>query len=126
MKHLLDVNVLLAAMIDTNVHHQRVFTWLADKQPVLCPITELGFLRIGCFKKAYNLPLKRLRKSLEDFTSQRKADWITDDLRALDSTTAKNAEEITDHYLADLASKHGLKLATLDGRIKHPSAELIS
>jgi hypothetical protein len=27
--------------------------------------------------------------------------------------------------LADLASKHGLKIGTLDGEIKHPTAELI-
>jgi hypothetical protein len=27
--------------------------------------------------------------------------------------------------LADLAAKHGFKLGTLDGGIKHPTAELI-
>lgn len=125
MKHLLDVNVLLAALISTHPNNARAFTWLAGKQIVLCPTTELGFLRIGCHKKAYNLPLTVLRQSLERFSKSRKAGWIPDDLPALESKKAGNAEDITDHYLADLASKHGLMLATFDGRIKHSSVELV-
>jgi hypothetical protein len=50
---------------------------------------------------------------------------ISDDLDPL-SSHPKTASQVTDHYLADLASKHGLKLATLDAGIKHPSAELVS
>ena len=126
MKHLLDTNVLLAALISTHPHHAKAFAWLAGKDIVLCPTTELGFLRIGCHKKAYALPLPGLRQSLSHFSNQRKADWIADDLPALDSKAATNAEEITDHYLADLAAKHGLTLATFDRRIKHASVELIS
>ena len=34
--------------------------------------------------------------------------------------------EVTDTYLADLAAKHGFKLGTLDGGIKHPAAVLVS
>jgi hypothetical protein len=33
---------------------------------------------------------------------------------------------LTDCYLADLAGKHGFKLATLDTGIKHRAVELIS
>ncbi len=126
MKHLLDVNILLAAIIRTNAQHEQAFAWLAGKQLVLCPMTELGFLRIGAHKKAYGLPLEGLRKSLEKFAAERKADRIPDDLAALESRHARTAEEVTDHYLADLAAKHGFKLATFDGRIKHPSVELVS
>jgi predicted nucleic acid-binding protein len=36
-----------------------------------------------------------------------------------------NSDQVTDHYLADLAAKHGLRLATLDRRLKHPAAEMI-
>jgi predicted nucleic acid-binding protein len=125
MRYLLDVNFLLAAMIKTNAGHTQTFAWLAGKQVVLCPITELGFLRVGSHKKAYGLPMEGLRKSLEQFAAERKADRIADDLPALDSRRARTAEEVTDHYLADLAAKHGLKLATFDGRIKHPSVELV-
>jgi hypothetical protein len=51
-------------------------------------------------------------------------EWISDDLAPLDSKP-KVSEEVTDTYLADLAAKHGLKFGTLDGGIKHPTAELI-
>jgi predicted nucleic acid-binding protein len=126
MKHLLDTNVLLAALISTHPHHAKAFAWLAGRHIVLCPTTELGFLRIGCHKKAYALPLPGLRQTLSRFASQRKADWIADDLPALDSKTARNAEDITDHYLAELAVKHGLKLATFDRRIRHAAVEIIA
>src|SRR5579884_2846224 len=125
MKHLLDVNVLLASLIKTHVHHSRAHAWLPGKQIVLCPVCELGFLRIGCHKKAYGLPLVELRHSLQRFIEERDAGWIPADLRALNSGEAKKGDQITDFYLANLAAKHGLKLATFDGQIQHSSVELI-
>ena len=65
-----------------------------------------------------------VRQSLEEFVAERKAERIPDDLPALDSHP-KTSDQVTDHYLADLAAKHGLKLATLDLQLKHPSAELL-
>ena len=64
------------------------------------------------------------RRGLEKFAEERNAERIPDDLPALDSHPRKS-DEVTDHYLADLAAKHGLKLATLDGQLKHPSVEVI-
>jgi hypothetical protein len=49
----------------------------------------------------------------------------SDELAPLDSKP-KASEEVTDSYLADLAAKHVLKFGTLDGGIKHPTAELIA
>jgi hypothetical protein len=37
----------------------------------------------------------------------------------------KTSSQVTDRYLADLAAKHGLKFATLDGQLKHPAVELV-
>lgn len=125
MKHLLDVNVLLASLIETHPHHVRASAWLPGKHIVLCPLAELGFLRISTHKKAYGLPMEGARKSLEKFAVERKADRISDDLPALGSH-ATASELVMDHYLADLATKHGLKLATFDGQISHASVELIS
>lgn len=125
MRHLLDVNVALAALINTHPHHDTVRAWLPGKSIVLCPVTELGFLRISTNRRAYGLPMSGVRQSLERFAAERKADRVPADLNALDSRP-KASEEVTDHYLADLAKKHGLKLATLDERLDHPSAELIS
>ncbi len=50
---------------------------------------------------------------------------ILSDLPALDSRPDRS-EQVTDHYLADLAAKHGLKFATLDAGIKHAAVDLVS
>jgi predicted nucleic acid-binding protein len=65
------------------------------------------------------------REVLERFASERKAERIPDDLPALESHPPAS-DQVTDHYLANLAARHGLKLATFDGQLHHPSAELIS
>lgn len=44
------------------------------------------------------------------------------DLPALESSPETSAQ-VTDIYLAELASRHGMKLATLDASIKHPAVE---
>jgi hypothetical protein len=71
------------------------------------------------------LTMERARDVLTSFASERKADRILDDLPALDSHP-RTSSQVTDHYLADLAGKHGFKLATLDRQLKHPSAEIIA
>ncbi|HZV35076.1 MAG TPA: PIN domain-containing protein [Verrucomicrobiae bacterium] len=126
MKHLLDTNVLLAALIETHPHHPRAFGWIEGKEVVLCPLVEMGFLRIGSLKKTYGIPLRELRKILERFKTVYKTQWIADDLPALDSKGADKAEEITDHYLADLAGKHGFKLATFDEGLTHAHVEFLA
>ena len=70
--------------------------------------------------------MDRTRELLDRFIKEHSADRIADDLPALESRHARTAEDVTDHYLADLAAKHGFKLATFDGRIKHPAVELVS
>ena len=124
MKHLLDVNVLLASVWTSHPQHAAATSWLAGKAVVVCPISELGFLRISTQKKAFNFTMADARNGLEKFLSERKAAHIPDDLPALDSKPA-TSEQVTDNYLADLAEKHGLKLATLDAGIKHASVELV-
>jgi hypothetical protein len=49
---------------------------------------------------------------------------LTRDLPALESRP-QSSEQVTDHYLADLAVRHGLKLATLDEGIRHPATEVV-
>ncbi len=126
MKHLLDVNLLIASIVQTHSKHAQARLWLSGKGVVLCPIAELGFLRISTnAKSAIGLTMERAREVLEKFAAERQADRIPDDLRALDSHPRKS-DQVTDHYLADLAAKHGLKLATFDEHLKHVSAELVA
>ena len=124
MNHLIDVNVLLAAIWESHPHHDRAFNWLAGKNVTVCPLTELGFIRISTQPKAFNAPVEKARKLLAAFLAERGAARISDDLPALDSS-AKKSEGVTDSYLAALAEHHGLKLATFDCGIKHPAATVI-
>src|SRR5580698_10205680 len=126
MRHLLDVSVLLAAITGIHPQHATVRAWLKARQFVLCPIAELGFLRISTNSRipGFGFDMSQARASLEKFSRERRAEWISDDLPALDSHPRASAQ-VTDHYLADLAAKHGLKLATLDEQLKHPAVEVV-
>jgi predicted nucleic acid-binding protein len=125
MKFLLDVNVLLGAIWRDQAAHKQVMAWLVDKKVVLCPLTELGVLRISTHKKAMGATMDRTRELMVKFAADAKADRIPADLDALDSHPSTSGE-VTDHYLADLAAKHGLKLATLDEQLKHAAVELVA
>jgi toxin-antitoxin system PIN domain toxin len=123
MKHLLDVNVLLAAVWRNHPLYARASVWLNGKTLVVCPITEIGFLRISTHRKAINAPMADARKALENFLNHNAVSQIAADLPGLESNAATSA--VTDSYLADLAEKHGFKLATFDTGIKHRAVELI-
>jgi predicted nucleic acid-binding protein len=125
MKYLLDVNLLIAGIWTSHDQHSNAWQWMAGKQMVLCPLAELGFIRLSTNKKVLNAPMERTREMLEKFIKDRKADRIGDDLEALESRP-RTSDQVTDHYLADLAAKHGLKLATMDLQLKHAAIELVS
>ena len=125
MTHLLDVNVLLAAIWDNHPLHERAFSGIKGRSIAVCPLTELGFIRISTNPKAtFNAPMDKARELLQRFIQERKANRIPDDLPALESKPAKS-DEVTDCYLAELAARHDMKFATLDERIKHPAVALI-
>jgi uncharacterized protein len=124
LKHLLDVSALVALIWPGHVNHQRMAEWLPGKKLVLCPITELGFIRVSS-GPAFNATMEDARKTLVDFIGDLKPEFIPCDLRALDGTPAPSSGKTTDWYLANLAEKHGFKWATLDTSAKHPSAELV-
>jgi toxin-antitoxin system PIN domain toxin len=127
MRHLLDVNLLIAAIHADHPQHSSADAWLEGREIVLCPLTELGFLRITSNPRLvrFSATMERAREALEAFASERKVERIKDDLDAVESHPGKS-DEVTDHYLADLAGKHGLKLATFDQGLKQASVELVS
>ena len=124
MNYLLDVNVLLAALWQNHPHHARAFGWLAGKNVVVCPLAELGCIRISTHPKIFNMPMDKTRELFGRFLAERKVRRIADDLPAL-AASPKISDEVTDSYLAALAARHGLKLATLDRSIKHPAVALV-
>ncbi|MGA2555715.1 MAG: hypothetical protein ABSG04_05520 [Verrucomicrobiota bacterium] len=118
------MNLLLAAIWADHPLHAKAFAWLAGKSVMLCPLSELGFLRISTNKKVFNVPMDKARRLLNQFAADRKAVRIAADLPALDSHPVKS-EEVTDHYLADLAARHDARLATLDQNLNHSSIDVI-
>ncbi|HEV2318808.1 MAG TPA: TA system VapC family ribonuclease toxin [Verrucomicrobiae bacterium] len=125
MTYLLDVNVLLAAIWHNHPLHERAFEGIKGKDIAVCPLAELGFIRISTNPKAtINAPMDKARELLHRFRQERGPIHIADDLPALESKPAKS-EDVTDSYLAELAVRHGMRLATMDSRLKHQSVALI-
>ena len=71
MKYLLDVNVLLAAIWANHSRHSETFTWLAGKSVAVCPLSELGFLRISTNKRVIGASMEQARSLLERFLAER-------------------------------------------------------
>ena len=124
MKYLLDVNVLIAAIWKSHAAHSKADAWLKGRSLATCPFSELGFLRISTHSKGLGATMSDARKLLENFLVAHNVEFVPADMPALASNATKN-EEVTDSYLAELAGRKNLKLATLDGNIAHPAAELI-
>jgi predicted nucleic acid-binding protein len=126
MKHLLDVSMLIALIWPSHVAHSRARAWYsANKEIALCPITELGFLRVST-SPAFNATMEDARRALKDFIQDESPDWIPDDIRSLDGETAPSSGKTTDWYLGNLATAHGMNWATLDTRANHPAALPVS
>ena len=64
------------------------------------------------------------RTLLAEFLEKNNCQFVPADLPALKSSAA-SSNVVTDSYLADLADSCGMRLATLDTRIKHKAAMLI-
>jgi uncharacterized protein len=122
---LLDVNVLISGIWANHPMHKRAFDGLAHKSLAICPLVELGFIRISTEPAAsIRAEMDDARAALQKFLQDRKVRRISDDLPALQSHP-KSSKQVTDSYLAALAEKHGFKLATMDGKLNHPAATLI-
>lgn len=125
MKYLLDANALIAAVWTDHVRHAAVDAWIEGKSLATCPLSELGFLRISTHPKAFGAALDDARKLLQDFIAKHGTEFVAADLPALQSQAGQGAE-VTDNYLADLAARKNLKLATLDHAIPLRAVEVIS
>jgi predicted nucleic acid-binding protein len=124
MTFLLDVSTLLAWLWRDHEHHPRVMSWQAGKSVAICPITELGFLRIST-QSVFGATMTEAREMLAVWHRKARPEWVSCDLRVLDGTVAPMSAKTTDFYLANLAFKHGMQWATLDESSAHPSAVVL-
>ena len=124
MIYLLDVSTLLARLWKTHVFHERVKIWSANEELAVCPITELGFVRIST-QQPFGASVADARKMLESFHRAFAPKFIPCDLPVLDSDVPSSGPQTTDFYLASLADKFGMQWATLEDKPKHPAAFVI-
>ena len=121
MTCLLDVSTLLAWLWADHEHHQRVIRWQKGKAIAVCQITELGFLRIST-QPAFGATMDEAREMLSVWHKKVEPQFVSCDLKILDSAPAPASGRTTDFYLAGLADKHGMNWATLDENSKHQAA----
>lgn len=122
MTWLPDVSVLVAYLIPSHEHQTRVAAWWPGKQLAVCPITELGFLRVA---RALGFAMPDARAALAEFLRDESPLFIPCDRRALEGPVAPSARKTTDIYRAELAAARGWRFATQDTGITHPAADLI-
>ncbi|MGB6688842.1 MAG: TA system VapC family ribonuclease toxin [Terracidiphilus sp.] len=125
---LLDVNALLALLIEHHDFHVRMARWFAGHQRsgwATCPITQQGFVRIVS-NPAYLKPAPKVASALAllQATVQASAQhefWNAgfplSDLESPIKTRLTGHKQITDAYLLTLAIRHKGKLVTFDRRI---------
>jgi hypothetical protein len=122
MKYLLDVNVLVALLIQAHEHHEAAESWAAalgrSDQVLLCSWTEIGFVRVSV-AAGYVPDIALARRTLERFRAGRaEVAFVADDRRAAHLPGwVKTPAQTSDGHLASLAVSSGAQLATFDGRL---------
>ncbi len=69
--YLLDVSTLLALLWEPHVHNSRVTDWQKKAQVAVCPITEIGFIRIST-QPVFGATVSQATKMLRDWKEAKK------------------------------------------------------
>ncbi|MDP1932364.1 MAG: PIN domain-containing protein [Gammaproteobacteria bacterium] len=123
MRALLDVNVLIALLDSSHVHHTQAMHWLRahiTEGWASCPITQNGCIRIMS-QAAYpnsRSPVE-ISSRLRDATLSPQHEFWPDKVSLLDSSLFDwqqlfNARQLTDAYLLALAVRHSGVFVTFD------------
>jgi len=115
---LLDGNVLVALLIESHVHHQRVHRWfstLKQNRFATCILTQGTLLRLH-MQAAEDASAIAAWQALKEITVHPKHEWWGDALNFLDvpHRHLQGRGQVTDAWLAELARRRSGKLATLD------------
>jgi toxin-antitoxin system PIN domain toxin len=124
---LLDVNVLIALLDPTHVHHGDAHNWFSAKGRMVwatCPLTENSVLRILGDQRYPNSPGNpaAVAELLDEFFSLPGHVFWPDDIsildrHRLDHSRLLTSQQVADTYLLALAHAHAGQLATLDRRL---------
>ncbi|MBS0438628.1 MAG: PIN domain-containing protein [Proteobacteria bacterium] len=126
MRALLDVNVLIALLDGSHMHHGQAHAWLDGNIRqgwASCPITQNGCVRI-LSQNGYpdRKPIAEVALRLREATLGSDHEFWPDDVSALSDDVLDwrhllGARQITDAYLLALAVKHNGRLVTFDPNI---------
>lgn len=127
MRHLLDINVLIALMDPDHVFHGRAHEWWAAEPRAWasCPLTENGLVRImasTAYSKSTRFTVADITARLSAFTSTSDHAFWPDSLSLRDPlhfqhTSILSSKQLTDLYLLALAVENQGRLATFDQQI---------
>lgn len=125
--HLLDVNVLIALIDPSHVHHDRAHAWfhtVGIQEWLSCPTTQNGVVRIVSHPRYSNAQASPLTavQSLRTLVKLGRHRFVSDHVSVLDPTVVEakallSSAQVTDTYLLALAHMEGASLATFDTRI---------
>jgi toxin-antitoxin system PIN domain toxin len=133
VKHLFDVNVLIALTEPEHMHHRLVMKWFGTPglDWGLCAFSEAGFLRITTNPKVGSHSLGESTHVLAGLAKRpghrfwpMTASWAS--LTAPFAERVFGHQQITDAYLLGLAVKEGGVLVTLDKAIRYMAGERYS
>ena len=123
MRALLDVNVLIALLDASHLHHRAATAWLAahaDFGWASCPITQNGCLRILALPSYPNpQPTAHVAQRLGQAAVDASHEFWPDAFSLLDAgrlhwDRVLTSRQIIDTYLLALAVDHGGRLVTFD------------
>jgi toxin-antitoxin system PIN domain toxin len=118
---LLDVNVLVALVWDSHVHHAATRTWFAANSEdgwATCPVTESGFVRVCSNPKILPHPVgvEAARSVLGSLRAAPGHAFLSDDVSIGDADVPPMSghRQVTDAHLLTLARRRGRRLVTFD------------
>ncbi len=113
--HLLDANALIALVVSDHVHHDTVASWAASVDGVaLCPVVEGALVRF--LVRSGESPDMAVGILSGLYDSPRCVFWSDEiSYATVGLGHVRGHRQVTDAYLAALATSQGCRLATLDG-----------
>ncbi len=111
---LLDVNVLIALVVEEHVYHARALAWAASVERfALCPIVEGSLVR---FLVRAGESAATASAVLEALYQTERCEFWPDSVsyRNVDLAHVVGHQQVTDAYLASLAVAHDARLVTFD------------
>lgn len=109
-----DINLLLAYGWQQHPFHDSCSTWF-DELPefALCPITELGFLRVS-MSPAFRASFEGASQILDTLRARPGTTHVPCDVAVRQMPEVSSYKDTTDAYLVHLARHHSHRFATLD------------